>query len=118
MLVYHKDPLGYTEIEGKRIYGRKFAYGKMPPAEISFAKYKENASCLETIPYTNTYLSRRFGGAFPPVEFHHVWDLLGLSWPNIVELAKAIGISYTKPMSATKDDKLGLAQAIIRILEQ
>lgn len=118
MLVYHKDPLGYAEIENKRVYGKKFAYGIMPPTEISFSAYKDNSDMLESVAYTAKFLEKKFGNKFPDVEFHHIWGLMTLDWNSIIKIAIAMGINYNRPLSVTKEDKLGLCQSIIRILEK
>ena len=39
MLVYLKNDMSYTVLDGKRVYGKKFAYGSLGPTEVSMNIY-------------------------------------------------------------------------------
>ena len=69
MLVYHKEPMGYTSIGRYRIYGRHFSYGRFGATEIPLKLYIENKGILKEKPITGAWLSKKFNKKFPTITF-------------------------------------------------
>lgn len=118
MLVYARQPMGYTSICGKRVYGEYFSYGRFGTTEILhdvFRKYKE---ILVEAPITSDWLSVRFDTEFPEVSFTYEKMHEQVSFDVLVEVAKGIGIQYIKGgRKPTKIEKRALRRAIIKAID-
>lgn len=95
MLVYLKQPLGYTSIEDKRVYGKCYAYGAFGPTNISIKSYKEYENILVEAEYTKDWLDKNFNKNFPDVSFK-LSELNKLDYKTLSTVAKLIGIKYHK----------------------
>lgn len=93
MLVYHKEALGYIQLGNVRIYGRHYASGSMPPADISLDLYKKYIDILEPAHYTNKWLSKKFNKEFPPVKFL-IKELRHFDDDSLVNIARLCGVNY------------------------
>lgn len=117
MLVYLKQPMGYTSIDGKRIYGRHFCHGKFGPTDIPRKLYKKNIDILEEVEYNKEILEEYFPGVFPNISFK-ISKLYKLSNDEIVELAHALGIDfiYNRNKKMPTIVRRGLSKAVVRAL--
>lgn len=113
MLVYLKNPMAYTSIDGKRVYGRKYAYGSMGPTNVSRESFKKYREILEETEYTKSYLDEKFNGNFPDVSFK-VSEISKLDFLTLVKVAKSLGIKYhRRRVSPTNKEVLALRRAVI-----
>lgn len=95
MLVYLKEPMGYTQIGNYRIYGRYFSYGTFGTTDIPWKLYIKHRSILEQALYTKEVLEEKFGGVFPDIEFRPS-ELRNLNSDDLIAIAHGIGIEYMK----------------------
>lgn len=111
MLVFLKEPMGSSIIDGRRIYGRYFNYGKFGPTEIPKKTYINNKDVLEEAEYNKRILEEKFGGEFPDVKFK-ITKLIKLPFDKTIELAAALGIEYIKSRKPSRGERLSLRRAI------
>jgi len=116
MLVYHAEPMGYTSVDGKRVYGEYFSYGKFGPTEITYEQFRKYRPLLKELPITGAWLSEKFGKNFPECSFTYT-QMRKLSFDKLVEVAKLLGIDYRKPRHPTKTDVRALKTAVIRKID-
>lgn len=93
MLVHHKDLLGYIQFGITRVYGRGFAGGSMPAADISLEVYKKYAYLLEPAHYTAEWLEKKFNKKFPPIKFL-IKELRHMEDDALVGIARLCGVNY------------------------
>lgn len=118
MLVYCKDYLGYSSINGKLVYGRGYNRGRFGPTEISYAEYLQNANSIEKIPYTKQYLDKKHKKNFPHAEFYTWHDLKKYGLEILTDFATLLDIDWKNRRSLSESDIEGLAQAIYRKLSE
>lgn len=116
MLVYHIDSMGYTSIEGRRIYGRFFNYGRFGPTEISYDVFRKNRALLEEEYITDEWLNKRFGANFPSVNLK-LTEMWKIDFKLLIRIANLLGIKYTKPRHPTITEKNALRRAIFRTID-
>ena len=112
MLVYLKEPMGYTQIGPYRIYGRNFSSGLFGSCDIPRELYLANKNILEEAEYTPEWLEAKFGRKFPPISFKPS-ELSKLNIDELSKIAIAMGIKYKKPRNPTLQDKNGLKRSIL-----
>ncbi len=117
MLVYLKQDLSYTSIDGQRVYGEKFAYGSFGPTNISIKVYKANRDILKPAKYTKAWLEQRFKKCFPKLSFSLV-DLNGFDLKTLINISEGLGISYIKSRHPTQQEKRALVRSIKKIISQ
>ena len=117
MLVYHKDPLGYTSINGRRIYGEFFSYGRFGPAEVTYKEFREYRDILSELPITGEWLGRKFGKDFPECSFKYS-EMRKLDFGKLIEIAKLLDIDYRKPRHPTDIDRRALKKAVIEKIDR
>jgi len=113
MLVYLKEPMGYTTVGKYRVYGRYFDYGRYGPTDIPISLYRENRDVLEDATYTPEIVKEMFSVDIPAVSFRismmHLVD-----FDILVEIACAFGIDYhvgrNKPSTS---EKMALRRSVI-----
>lgn len=117
MLVYLKEPMGYTQISEYRIYGKKYAYGSFGPTNIPYDLYKANYDILEDAHYTKRWLDSKFKREFPHISFT-IQDLYKMDFSLMVEIAKLVGVKYTGSLKKepTTSEKHALRKSIISFL--
>ena len=93
MLVYLKEPMGCTEIDGYVICGKYYNYGRRGPANVPRKIYLKNKEILKEVPITGEWLSKAFNADFPSVKFT-VTEMYRVNWPTLVEIARLRGIEY------------------------
>ena len=93
MLVYLKEPMGYTELDGYRVYGCKYAYGSFGSTDLPMAIYKKYKDRLEHAQYTTEWLEKKFNRPFPKLAFT-IDSLYKMDFLVLVEIAKLVGIDY------------------------
>ena len=96
MLAYTKEPMGYTSIDGKRIYGENFNFGRFGPTEITYKTYLKNKEILKECPITSEWLSKKLNRPFPDMQFTLTNLRNELDNDKIIELARLLGIEYKK----------------------
>lgn len=112
MLVYHIRPMGYTEIEGRRIYGKYFSYGSFGPTDVPRSFYKKHKDKLEEAEYTTVWLEEKFNMKFPDVRFK-ITEMYKLDFNKLVEVAQKIGIDYIPGRKPTDSQKRALRRSVI-----
>lgn len=116
MLVYLKEPMGYSKVGDYRIYGEYFSYGRFGPADIPNELFKNNKNILKEGEYTRRWLEDKFGGKFPEVSFT-ISKMRNMSFETTVELAKCLGIDYRGRIKTSSSlDRRSLRRAIINKL--
>jgi hypothetical protein len=118
MLVYSKQPMGYTSVGDKRVYGKSFAYGRFGPTEITYKEYMKNRDYLVQHPVTSAWLSSKFDKAFPEAEFTYENMHDDVSFETLVEIANLLEIKYVKKGKPTIAEKRSLRRAIIFTIDQ
>lgn len=119
MLVYLREPMGYTQLEGKRIYGRKYAYGSFGPADIPYKTYKANKGILIEADYTPEWLENKFGVEFPRVTFK-VSDFSKMDFRLMADIANRMGVKYVWSASSknpTLKQRNALKRSIVSFLD-
>ena len=113
MLVYLKNPMGYTTIDGKRVYGKKFAYGTFGPTDISIDAYEKYKDILEDAEYTKEWLENKYKANFPDIKFT-INTIKNLDYKNLALLAKLVGVKYHKGVKRkiTRAEKNALVRSI------
>ena len=85
--------MGYTEIDGYRIYGRKYSYGSFGSTDLPVAIYKKNKNILEDAKYTKDWLEVKFNKTFPRIAFT-IDDLYKMDFIAMVAIARLVGVKY------------------------
>ena len=117
MLVYHKDSMGYTSINGKRVYGEFFSYGSFGPTEVTYKEFNEFREMLRELPITGEWLGRKFGKDFPQCSFKYT-EMRKLDFNKLIEIAKLLDIDYRKSRHPTDTDRRALKKAVIKKIDQ
>jgi hypothetical protein len=112
MLVYHSNPLGYLQIEGYRIYGKKYAYGSFGPTDIPRDLYKKHKDILVDAVYTKEWLDRKFSKNFPAISFDISFNISDADLKTIAELV-GIKVSYGKRHELTTIERNALRRSIL-----
>ena len=115
MLVYLKSDMSYTVLNGKRVYGRKFAYGSLGPTDISMDIYNEKKDILSEAEYTKEWLNNKFGKEFPNISFKPS-QLYKLDLGILTQIAHGVGIKYLWNRKTTVQEKRALCRAIQKII--
>jgi hypothetical protein len=117
MLVYFKEPMGHTVVDGYRIYGRKYAYGSFGSTDLPLNVYKENRELLEDAEYTTAWLEKKFKRGFPPLSFT-IKTLYEMQDDKLIQIATLIGIksNYSKTQELTIKQRHALRKSIIYFL--
>jgi hypothetical protein len=119
MLVYFKEPMCFIELDGYRIYGRKYAYGTFGSTDIPLELYNEKRHLFVDAEYTPQWLERRFGKKFPPITFT-AQDLYSLEDARLAELAITLGVQYhyRKSVELSTRERHALRKSIISFLNR
>lgn len=113
MLVYHKDPLGYTSIDGKRVYGKYFNYGSFGPVNIPRSIFKKNKEILEEVEYDEVLLEKIFGVKFPCVRFK-ISEFWKVDFKTLIDIAMSLDIKYIRNKGTPTDiEKRALRRGIL-----
>ena len=112
MLVYHKEPMGYTTIDGKRVYGKFFNYGNFGPTDLPRSVFRKHKDELEEVEYDEKILEKKFGVAFPRVTFK-ISELWKLDFNKLIDIARLIGIKYIPSRSPTDSERRALRKSVI-----
>lgn len=112
MLVYHKEPMGYTSIEGQRVYGKCFSYGSFGPTDISRSLFRKNRDILEEFVYTTKWLEEKFNKKFPNISFK-ISEFYKIDFELLVKIAKTIGIEYIKSRKSSDLERRALRRAVL-----
>lgn len=117
MLVYAKEPMGYTTVDGKRVYGENFNYGRFGPTEISYESFRRYRDVLKEVPMTAAWLATRFGVPFPDICLSFVDTFQHMTFDELVDVAKLIGLRYVKSRKPSKAEKRALRRSVIRVID-
>jgi hypothetical protein len=109
--------MSYTVIDGKRVYGKKFAYGSFGPTDISFEVYENNSKILSEAYYTKQWLDKKYNMDFPDITFK-LSDLYKIDIDTLIEISRCIGIKYHKRRKTTVPEKKALCRSIKKIISQ
>ena len=108
--------MGYTTVEGRRVYGKFFNYGRFGPTEMAYEVFRKNRALLEEEYITNEWLSKRFGIDFPSVRFK-ITEMWKLDFEPLIQVANLLGINYRKSRYPTTTEKRALRKAVVRKIE-
>lgn len=107
--------MGCSVIEGRRVYGRFYAYGSFGPTNLPRALYLKHKEVLEEIEITPEWLKNKTGKDFPigikPTEFFQV------DFDIVIDIAHQLGIEYIKSRSPTTLEQSALRRAIIKKID-
>lgn len=119
MLVYFKEPMSFVELEGYRIYGRKYAYGSFGSTDIPLELYNSHRHLFLDAEYSPQWLERRFGRKFPQITFT-AQDLYNMEDAKLAELAIALGVKYyyRKTAELSIKERHALRKSIITFLHK
>jgi hypothetical protein len=117
MLVYLKEPMGYSMICGRRVYGECYAYGKFGSTVIPRSVYFANKERLEEAEITGEWLRSKTGCDFPAVSFRTT-ELGKLGFDLIIGIARGLGIKYIRKKKITTEEKKALNRAIVHFIEK
>lgn len=117
MLVYFKEPMGYTVVDRFRIYGRKYAYGSFGSTDLPVDVYHEYRGLLEDAEYTTDWLEKKFKRQFPPISFT-ILHLYEMEDNRLIQLAGLVGVrsTYGKSQELTIKQRHALRKSIINFL--
>lgn len=117
MLVYLKEPMGYTQIDGYRIYGTKYAYGSFGPTDVPADLHRKHADILIDAKYTKQWLEEKFNKQFPSISFT-VNDLYKMDFQAMVEIARLVGVKYAGTINKkpTTRERHALRKSIVSFL--
>jgi hypothetical protein len=117
MLVYLKEPMGYTQLDEYRVYGRRFAYGSFGSVDLPIDLYKKHRDILEDARYTKKWLENKFDKEFPNMSFT-IGDLYRMDFKSMVKLAKLVGVKYvgSGKKTPTTKERHALRKSIITFL--
>ncbi|MHA2063189.1 MAG: hypothetical protein ACXABY_02290 [Candidatus Thorarchaeota archaeon] len=108
--------MGYTTVEGRRVYGKFFNYGRFGPAEMPYKTFKKNRELLEEVNITGSWLENRFGGKFPQINFK-LTEMWKVEFGLLVQIANCMGIEYKKSRHPNDTEKRALRKAILRRID-
>lgn len=95
MLVYLKESMAYTTLDGIRIYGKNYCRGKFGPVDLPRDTYEKYKEILEDAPYTPKWLSKRFGKPFNHPPFR-ACDIRSFDFEKLIDLALYLDIKYSR----------------------
>lgn len=117
MLVYLKEPMGCSDVSGRRVYGRFYAYGSFGPTQIPRSVYFKNRDVLEEAQVTGEWLSERSGKIFPPVSFKTT-ELYLLDFNMLIQIAGLLGIKYIRSRKPSTNEKKALGRSVVARIEE
>lgn len=108
--------MGSSNIDGYRIYGECYSYGRFGFTDIPKDIYLENKEILKEAKYTRRWLENKFGVEFPDISFTFS-TMKNLPFNKTIELAKCLGINYIgSSIKSRPHERRALRVAIIKIL--
>lgn len=113
MLVTLKEPMGYSTINGHRIYGKCYAYGSFGPTNIPREVYFKHRDVLEETKVTGNWLSKKTGKKFPNVSFA-ITKMSELDFKTIIEIGELLGVKY---IPTRKPNQAALSRAVVKKIE-
>ena len=116
MLVYLKQPMGCSTINGRRVYGKFYAYGSFGPINIPRADYFANKEILEVAVITDEWLAKKTGKVFPKVSFQTTEPYL-VDFEIIKEMAGLLGMTYISSKNPTSSQQAALRRSVVRLIE-
>ncbi len=95
MLVYLKEPMAYTSLEGFRVYGKQYCRGKFGPVDLPREVYELHKDKLEDAEYTSRWLTKKFGKVYQGKPFR-VSNLRDLDFDTLISIALFLDIKYAR----------------------
>lgn len=119
MLVYLKEPMGRTELDGHVVCGEYYNYGRLGPANIPRRVYLKHREVLKEVPITSEWLSKSFNRPFPPVKFT-VDEMHKVNWSTLVQIARLMGIEYIGDVrhKSTELQRRALRRGVLKRIEE
>lgn len=118
MLVYLKEPMGNTTLDGKTLCGKYYARGAFGPTKVSKDYFNKNKDRLEEFEYTQDWLERKYSKRFPPVSFtpSTFWTI---DFKTVIDIARLVGIDYVSKGNREYSDieKRALRRSILNKIE-
>ena len=118
MLVYLKEPMGVSSIQGTRVYGRCYSYGSFGPTIVPREVFYKNRDILEEAPITSQWIKEKTGLEAPGQVNFLTTEFSKLDFDQTVDVARALGINYIKSAKPTLEEKKALRRSIINRIEK
>jgi hypothetical protein len=115
VLVYLKESMGCSIVNGHRVCGRFYARGSFGPTNMPRATFLKNKSVLEEIEITPSWLFQKTGKIFP-IGFKTT-ELPKLEFDVVIDIAKSLGIEYIKSRKPSGAEESALRRTIIRVID-
>lgn len=113
MLVRLKEPMGYSTIDGRRVYGKHYAYGSFGPTKVPRRVYLKNRDVLEEVEITGEWLSKQTNKLFPDVKFL-ITRMSELTLEETLRIAELLDIKFIKTRNI---NKAALSRSIVKRIE-
>lgn len=118
MLVYLKQPMGYTSVDNKRVYGKCYAYGAFGPTNISMEAYAEHKNILIEAEYTKDWLDKKYNEDFPDTTFK-LSELNKIDYATLSKIANLVGIKHHKSRrKPTTSELIALRRSVAAALNK
>lgn len=115
VLVYLKEPMGCSTVNGRRVYGEFYALGSFGPTNVPRKMFLENKSILEEIELTQKWLFEKTGKSFPTG--FKTSSLHLLDFNLVIEIAELLGIEYIKSKKPSSIEKSSLRRSISKLID-
>lgn len=106
MLVYLREPMGYSQVGDKRVYGRSYCRGRFGPTDIAEEEWKKEEDKYIHAEYTKEWLENKFKRTFPTISFT-IDTLKDMDDRTIKNLAVLVGINFKDKWGAPHLDRIG-----------
>jgi hypothetical protein len=113
--VYLKEPMGCSTINGRRVYGRFYAYGSFGSTNLPRSVFLKHKDILEEIEISQEWLLEKTGKHFPCA--FKTSELYLLDFDVIIDIAKLLGIEYIKSRKPTSAEQGALRRAIVNKID-
>jgi hypothetical protein len=110
--------MGSSQIDGRRVYGKFYAYGSMGPTRIPRGIFKENRDILEEAEFTSDWINSRTGGKLSSNIKFKSYTLKKYNWDILVEIARVLNIKFVKQKRDDSYIKRSLIRSILIKLEE
>ena len=115
VLVYLKESMGCSTINGHRVYGRFYAYGSFGPTSLSRKVFLKHKEILEEAEISKEWLRSKTGKEFPTG--FKISELYNFDFDTTINIAKLLGINYIKSKKPTSAEQSALRKSIMNKID-
>ena len=116
MLVYLKEPMGRSIVDGYKVYGRYYSYGSFGHTNLPRKTFLKNKDVLEETPITGAWLTKMTGKFFPSLSFL-TSEFYLVDYDIVITMAKSFGIEYIKSRQTTFKERGTLRRLVIKQID-